>query len=631
MIKRLLHFIFGFLLCAFAASVGMLAYISQNPIIQVHKQEPESVVYPSIVLDDEQNEIARFQLERQEYRAIDQIPQHVIEAFIAAEDHMFFSHVGISFKGIVRSLFVNLYYRRRVQGASTITQQLVRLLYLDSHKTIWRKIKEQMVALLIERQLSKHQIMELYLNQVYFGCGIYGVQAAAKRFWDKSIHEVSIDQAAALAAIMKSPQRYCPLTHPLSCQQRRNVVLHSMLQCGFINQETYDQALKTELIIMQNESSVQFGHVKEAIRAFVEQLVGRELLYKGGLVIQTTINKTIQEKSYQEFKKHIDTLRKKMLPEIDGGFLCMETKTGQIKAWIGGYDFNVSQFDRANQAKRQIGSIFKPLVYAAAIEQGAQFYNTHIDEPFELSFGKSIWRPENYSNQFDGQMTLAYALAHSNNIVTIKTLLGIGTQRIIELARKCHISAELQPYPSLALGCLDGTLKEAVGMFNIFANDGCYVQPHVVRWIKDKWGTKIYKSQVEQECVLSPIVAGQVSKILNIRLEKIRKKAPHLLKSQAIGKTGTTNDCRSCWFLGSTPDYTTGTYIGCDDNRSLGRHIYGSQVAFPHWLSVQQYLPNVTTSFAFDPSLKEMWIHQKTGLRCKSNDPHAIPILIHEN
>ncbi len=630
MFFRFFSYLIGVLFCCFAFLLGVLFFFLIYPTIDVASLQNDIQARPSIVLDDGGNELTRFQIERCDPVEFAAIPEHVIQAFLAAEDRSFFHHAGISFRGIVRSLFVNVYYAKRVQGASTITQQLVRLLYFDSRKTFVRKIKEQVVAILLERQLSKHQIMELYLNHVYFGCGIYGIGAAAKRFWGKSIDQLSVDQAAVLAAIMKSPQNYCPLLFPLSCQHRRNVILNSMLQCKFISREQCEHAVKQEIGIVDH-STMNAPHAKEWIRYFVEKEFGRDTLYRGGLVIQTTLNSAMQKGAVEEFKKHIAQLRVKMMPEIDGALICMHVKSGEIKALVGGYDFAVSQFDRAHSAYRQFGSIFKPLVYAAALENGVQLFETEVDEPFELVQENSVWKPDNFSNTFNGQMTLAYALSHSNNIVTIKTLLKIGVQKVVNVAQRFNLAAKILPYPSLALGCVDGTLKEAVGMFNVFANNGIYVEPHLIRWIKNSVGTKIWKMKIEPNRVLSSKVNDQVAKVLGLSMERLKKRFPDVLDCSAIGKTGTHDKCRSCWFTGSTPSYTTGIYIGCDDNRSLGRNVFGSKTAFPLWLHVQQKLPNEKKQFTVDPSLQQITIHEKTGKRCAQNDLGAIDIFIDRN
>jgi penicillin-binding protein 1A len=627
---RFLSIFFIFVGSLVGLTFGCFVFISSYPWIDTSLLQHETNVRPSILLDDEGNEWARFQIDKKEPLTITAVPDHVIQAFIAAEDRSFFKHTGISWRGIVRSFLVNLYHLKKMQGASTITQQLVRMLYFDPQKTFARKLKEQVVSLLLEQQLTKHQILELYLNNVYFGCGIYGIQAASQRFWNCSVQELTIDQAAALAAIMKSPGQYCPLLFPLSCQERRNIVLNAMRECNFISSDACQDLIKHPLVLAQ-PPELYAPHAREWIRGFVESIVGREQLYKGGLVIQTTLNLELQKVAQKEFEQRIQHVRTTMIPEIDGGLIVMEGASGEIKALIGGYDFASSKFDRASCAHRQFGSIFKPLVFAAAAQKGIQFNEVEVDEPFELLSGNNMWRPQNFSNEFDGPMTLAYALSHSNNITTIKTLLRIGAAPVAQLARECGIKSYIHEFPSLALGCIDGTLKEAAGMFNIFSQHGMYHEPHLVSWIKDQWGTKIWKVQPEKKQIVSSLVSGQVAHVLGLSLERLKKRFPELLQSDAIGKTGTagTSDkCFSCWFIGSTPTHTTGIYMGCDDNRSLGRHIYGSGMAFPLWLTMQKYIPCTQKSFKYDPELKKKYIHEKTGSPCDAHDPHATSILI---
>ena len=451
---------------------------------------------PTIVLDDQGNEWARFQLDRREPIPLAAMPSQLINAFLAAEDWNFFAHNGISFKGIVRSLVVNLYHGKKMQGASTITQQLVRLLFLDARKTMGRKLKEQLYAILVEQQFTKEQILQLYLNNVYFGCGIYGVQAACHRFWNKDVADISVSQAATLAGVMRSPAQYCPLLCPLSSQNRRNVILSQMRKLNFISQDEYDQARAVPLTLV-NAPETQVGlHAKEMVRQFLEELVGKEQLYSGGLTVHTTLNCSLQQHAEQEFVKQVKKLRKEFFENLDGALISIEGATGEIKALVGGVDFATSSFNRAIQARRQAGSIIKPILYAAAVAQGMSFADTEIDEPMEIVQEGNVWAPQNYNHRFSGQMTLAYALSHSNNMVAIKTLLKIGPPAVVALATACGIRGPLYPYPSLALGCVDVTLKEAVAAFNVFAHNGIYVEPHIIRSVKDQWGKKIFKAEV---------------------------------------------------------------------------------------------------------------------------------------
>lgn len=617
-----------FFLCA-SFALGALFFVVHNKCINFSVLEHYNPGSPSILLDDQGNEWARFQLDRRHPIKLEQMPDHLIKAFIAAEDWSFFTHSGLSYKGILRSILVNIYHGRRVQGASTITQQLVRLLFFEANKTFTRKLKEQLFALLVERQFTKEQILETYLNHVCFGCGIYGVEAACQRFWGKHAYDISLDESAVLAAIMRSPRRYCPITHPLSAQRRRNVVLNSMRKLRFINEEQYQQATQVVVEVRQPDATGMAPHLKETMRIFLEDMVGKATLYTGGMTIQTTLNQDIQQKAERSFHEQMMQLRENLFSDVDGALISVDTKTGAIKSLIGGFSFAVSQFNRALQARRQVGSIFKPILYASAIDVGMSFVDTDIDEEFHMKQGGTTWSPNNFNMKFAGQMTLANALSRSNNIIAIKTLLKVGIPKVISAAKACHLRGPFPPYPSLALGCVDATLKEMAGMFNIFANDGVYVQPHYIKWVKNKWGTKIWKYASAKERVFSSRVTGQVSKALSLGLQRVRWMMPQKwVDGDAISKTGTTNDSRTCWFVGSTPELTTAVYVGCDDNRSMGRNVYPIRTTFPIWMGLNRELKLTQKKFMYDPSLREVLIDEKTGELVSSRGRGIIEILV---
>jgi penicillin-binding protein 1A len=604
----------AFIFVSFAFCLGAFFFIVQNKCIDFSALDLYQTNRPSIVLDADGNEWTRFQLDRREPISYDQIPKPLVQAFIAAEDWKFFHHHGLSIKGIIRSLLINMYHGRKVQGASTITQQLVRLLFFDAKKTFIRKFKEQMYAILVEQQYTKEQIMQAYLNHAYFGCGIYGVEAASQRFWGKHAIDLSLDECATLAGIVQLPEGYCPLMYPLSAQKRRNIVLNNMHKLGFITTQEYQQAKATPVCVKKYNDDVQAAYFKDAIRGFLEPIVGKEALYCGGLVIQSTMSRYEQRVAERVFQEQCKNMRATICKDIDGAVLVMDSKSGAIKAMVGGYDYGSSKFNRALQAKRQLGSVFKPIVYAAAIQAGFSFADTEVDEPIEMTLGSQQWSPHNWDHRFLGRITLASALSRSNNIVAIKMFLKVGAESIIELAKKCHIEGVMHPYPSLALGCVDVTVKEAIGAFNIFANNGVYVEPHYIEWVKDRWGTKIWYHTPKIEQVLPTVVSGKVSKVLAIGIERIRRimYKGKWLSSEAISKTGTTNESRTCWFVGSTPSTTTAVYIGCDDNRSMGS-VYPNRTAFPIWREIHEALSDKKTSFDYDPRLKAVYINECTG------------------
>lgn len=622
--------LFFFIICFFfSCAAGVAYFLLSNPWIDVSILEEYDPGKPTILLDDTGKEWARFQLDRREPISFLHIPDHVVEAFLSAEDWYFYSHYGISWKGIMRSLLVNVWHRKKVQGASTITQQLVKLLFFDLKKTFSRKLKEQLYAVVIEQQYTKEQILELYLNQVYFGCGIYGVQAAAERFWGIPASDLSLDQAATLAGVIKNPLAYCPLLNPDLSEQRRNTVLHSMKKRAVISEEAYEDAVAVPLTIKERKDDSSAPHLKEQIRLFLEELVGKKVLYTGGLTVQTTLNKQMQRIAEAEFKKQIVHLRKELKKQVDGGSISFEVQTGKIKALVGGFDFKHSAFNRVFQAKRQLGSVFKPVVYAAAMEQGMRFSDVEIDEPVQIVQGNSTWSPRNFNHEFNGAITRAYALSRSNNIVTIKTLLDAGIAKVVEMAKRCHLPGPFNAYPSLALGCIDATLQEAASMINIFANNGVYVAPYSINWVKDCSGKKIYKNASSKERVMSAPVASQVAKVLMLGLKRVYKWFSHQwFEGEALSKTGTTNESRTCWYIGSTPTITTAVYIGCDDNQPLGKNVYPVSTAFPIWLGFNRVITSPVKQFIFDPSLRSVYINECSGAISSPEQEGTIEILV---
>ncbi|OGB86634.1 hypothetical protein A3J41_03495 [candidate division TM6 bacterium RIFCSPHIGHO2_12_FULL_38_8] len=610
-------------------SAGAICFFLHNHTIDFSSLQQDAHAKPSILLDQHGQEWGRFQLDKRKYVLLEAMPVHLVQAFLVTEDRTFFEHPGISFRGILRSMLVNLYSGKKVQGASTITQQLVRLLFFESKKTFSRKLKEQIYAILVERQWSKEQILEAYLNNVYFGYGIYGVQAAAQRFWGKDIADISLDQACVLASIMKSPHKYSPIHAVQKVTKRRNMILNMMKTHDMISREQFLQAIDASIVIKDPETNLLAPHLKETIRIFLENLFGRQMLYTGGLTIQTTIDIGMQQASQQAFAAHIAKLRSCLHENIDGGLISLDSKTGQIRAMIGGYDFKKSKFNRALQAYRQMGSIFKVFVYAAALEHGLKMSDVDIDEPLEMVQNGMLWSPGNYNDKFLGPMTHAYALSHSNNILSIKALLNVGVHQVIEMAQRCHIVSPMKPYPSLALGCVDGTLLEMVGSFNVMVNHGKYVQPYFISWVKNLLGQKIYKAKTCQEQVLDSAIAGCIARVLTFGIERLKNlnNSPWF-GGDALGKTGTTNDSRTCWFCGATPELTTAIYIGCDGNESLGHNVYGSRTAFPIWFQFHEKIAKAPTTFYYDPKLRERSIHWITGQPSQDfSNPDVVTLL----
>lgn len=623
---RILSYILIIFICITCFLCGSIFFLAHYPLIDISALEQPIRAQPSIVLDDKGDEWTRFQLDRREPILLQHMPKHLINAFIATEDHDFFQHSGISWRGIVRSLWVNIRKGRFVQGASTITQQLVRLTFLSHEKTFTRKIKEQLTSFIIEYQCTKEQILETYINIIYCGAGTYGAQAAAQRFWKKNVDQLSLAQCALLAGLAQSPSNYCPMyeKNQERCLTRRNLVLSRMLHHDVITQKEYDTAIKEPLNVHMEKDQTLAPHAREMVRQHLEQLVGRDRLYAGGLIIKTTLNQKIQKQAERTFKRGISVVRPKA--PLDGALIMLDASNAAIKALVGGYDFEESQFNRATQAQRQIGSIFKTFVYATALQQGSNLTQLEVDEP--LTSIKN-WDPHNVHKRFEGPMTLAWALATSNNIIAIKTFLKVGAEAVIKLAQACHIPGPFVPYPSLALGCTECSVLQATAAYATLVNQGNYQEPYLIEWVKDSWGTKLWKHEAISEQVLSPAISSQLVQALQLvpSLLKHRYSKPWV-DVESIGKTGTTNKMTNCWYMGATPNYVTGIYIGCDDNRSLQGIVSSTQTVVPMWLELNKNIVHAQKNFYLDPYLKMVHIHPRTGEMLAKHEPKGIDILI---
>jgi len=591
---------------------GALIYIAHYPWIDISVLSQLHQTPPSVVLDDEGNKLYIFQRDQREYISLSTIPQHVQNAFIATEDRQFYTHIGLSWVGIVRSLVYNVYYGRKAQGASTITQQLVRLLFFDQQKTFSRKIKEQFLAIIVEQQYSKEQILELYLNTLYFGAGIRGINAAAQNIFGKHVSELSVEEGATLAGIVRSPARYCPLLHAERARKRRNLVLSLLHTTGHISNEEMYSLQKTPLILAPSYHT-NTSHLKELIRRTLEEQFGRTALYTQGLVIKTTINQAMQETAEQIFHKHVTELRKVFDVPLDGSLVCLEITTGSIKALVGGYDYRQSQFNRATQSYRQLGSTLKPLIYAAALENGMHIQDVIKDEPWSSMDHGTLWQPSNVNHQFAGPITRAQALITSNNIVAIKTLLELGISRCITYIQRCGIRTSINPYPSLALGCIDVTTIETAGMFNVFANQGVYVPPHYISWVKDAAGKTLWTYRPEYVSVFSWNTCSTIISVLRHVVERWQNFLNlEPLSCEGIGKTGTTNDARTCRIAGSTPSWTTVICLGADDNQPLAG-MYSTRSALPLWHAFNNAIAQPKSRFSYAPTTQFSRIDPITG------------------
>jgi penicillin-binding protein 1A len=560
--------------------------------------------------------IADFGIEKRQSTSLARIPPHLRNAVIAVEDQNFYLHFGIDPTGILRALIVDIRLGRMAQGGSTITQQLARNLFLTMSREVSRKIREAILALQIERSYTKEQILELYLNQIYLGHGAYGVEEASQFYFGKHVENLDLAECALLAALPKAPNNYSPRQNPKAARGRRNIVLQLMYQEGFITREQCIEA-KLEPIILTSSTARQTTlapYFSEYVRQQLMDRYGYDAVYKGGLKVYTTLDLDMQVAAEAAIAKHLKALdkthRKKAnargggegLPEdllaareagivpedvatdvAQAALVAIDPSTGEIRAMVGGRDFKKSEFNRASQARRQPGSGFKPIIWAAAFESGMTPSDRIIDAPVIFHFRDKVWKPQNYEEEFYGPTTLREALEHSRNIVSIRLLGKIGVAPAIRLARKMGIKQYLQPNLTLALGSTGVTPLEMTSSYATLAGGGIYREPIAILKIVGPDGHTIEEKRPRETIALSEQTAYVTTSVMQGVIRRGTGWRARKLGRPAAGKTGTTNDCTDAWFVGFTPELATGVWVGFDDMRTLGKKETGGKVASPIW------------------------------------------------
>lgn len=499
---------------------------------------------------------------------LDRIPVELRRAILAIEDTQFYKHPGVDPIAIVRAFLANLRAGERVQGASTITQQLARTLFLTREKTAARKIQEIVLAFVLEARFSKNKILELYLNRIYLGSGAYGVEAAANTYFGKSVSELTLAESATIAGLPRAPSVYDPYRNPKLATKRRNRVLDRMDEVGFIKSGMVEQAKETPIRLARRRGGVA-PYFADYVRDLLVDRLGANLVFKGGLRVHTTLDLSMQRAAQDALGRN------------QGAIVAVDPNTGEIRAMVGGRDFIESQFNRAVRAFRQPGSAFKPFVYAAALESGQQENSILQDIP--RSFGD--YQPENFHSEYWGTATMKHALALSLNSATVWLLDQIGVGRAIEMARRLGINNLVPQDRNLALA-LGGLTKgvtplEMAGAFAPFANGGYRVAPKaIVRVVDARGRVWVDQSDVQRERVLDPTIAYQMTDMMRAVLTKGTAKSSGIGRP-AAGKTGTTNDVINAWFVGYTPDLVASIYIGNDDRTPVAGG--GGRLAAPTW------------------------------------------------
>jgi penicillin-binding protein 1A len=676
----------------------MLWYYAQDlpDLGQLQNYQPSLVTQ---VYSSDKRLIGQFFIERRILTPLAQIPEHLRRAVIAVEDVRFFEHPGLDYIGILRAAWTNVRRGGKVEGASTITQQLARSLFLSSERTFDRKVRELVVAYKMELVSSKEQILETYLNQIYFGQGAYGVAAAAQSYFGKDLAALTVAEAAFLAGLPKSPNHFSPFKNYARAKKRQEHVLARMEEAGFITAEQREEALAEPLSFRRPGSEQTAPYFVEYVRQLLIAKYGETMVYKGGLQIMTTLNLDMQRAAEAAFKaglKEIDKrqgwrgpLRRvdpsslapgtlpvvttdqplavgdereavvtkagkdlfwvqvgdvtaKLLfddmawakrrvtgpdvvkdavvtanlkqvlkpgdvievrvkkiekeqifvqldqtPLVEGGLIAIEPAQGAIRAMIGGYDFNRSEYNRAVQAHRQPGSAFKPIIYATAVNQGMSPASVVLDAPvvYEQVEEEKTWRPENYGKRFHGMVSLRDALAQSHNLATVRLLDKVGIKNVVDFSRQIGITSPLAADLSLGLGSSSVGLMELTSAYGVFLNQGSRAEPFAILSVLDNGGKVLEQQEPKPQEVISKETAYLITNMMEDVVQKGTGQAAKTLGRPVAGKTGTTNEFINAWFIGGTPNLVVGTFVGFDDRRTLGETESGAHAALPIWIN----------------------------------------------
>ena len=695
--------------------------------------------------------IAEYALQKRLFVPYDSIPKIVVNSFLSAEDKNFFTHPGIDAKGILRAIIKNLRnisQNKRLEGASTITQQVAKNFLLTNEVSLKRKIKEAILAFRIERAYSKERILELYLNQIYLGQGTYGIAAASLEYFDKSIKELTYPDAALLAALPKAPSKYNPYKYPDVGKFRRDLVLKNLEENNFISKKDLIKFKETNLNLKKRKIEIvnEANSYTEEVRRSVKENYGFEKLYSQGLSIKTPLNIDYQIQAIKSLRKGIEDYDRrhgwrgpitnklkngnwknkidefkldptlkwkfaeileineteinfkiinqneknsieklyfknlkwslpknktissihsigdiifvkkeknlwklKQYPKVNGGIIALDPFTGDVKALVGGFNFKSSEFNRVTQAKRQPGSAFKPIVYAAALENGFSPNSIILDAPFVESQGVGLknWKPENYGKKFYGPTTLRKGIEYSRNLMTVRIAKILGLDKILDLSKKLDIYNEIPELLSVSLGAAETTLINLTAAYASFVNGGKKVNPNLISRIQDRRGKTIFQIQTRKclgcdkfidqsidypkientnKRVFSEATAYQMVTILSGAVERGTAKKLKSLNVPLAGKTGTTNDNYDAWFIGFSSNLVVGVYIGFDNPRTLGKFETGSKAALP-------IFKNFIENSLFEDDFNDFQIPEKiyltslnydTGLKSSANDEKTI-------
>jgi penicillin-binding protein 1A len=566
LLRRLFYWGFVLGLWALIAGIGVLVWVGMHlpPIesLEIPKRPPSV-----LILGETGTTLATRGDMGGAAVPIGELPDYVPKAFIAIEDRRFYSHHGVDPLGIARALVHDVLRRGSAQGGSTLTQQLAKNLFLTQERTVSRKLQEVVLALWLEHKFSKKEILELYLNRVYFGAGAYGVEGASQRYFGKSARKLTLPEAAMLAGLVQSPSRLAPSHNPDGAERRAAVVVADMAEQGMISADAAKLALAHPARAMQTAGAGSVNYVADWVMDAVDDLIGK---FDTDIVVQTTIDPALQSAAEQALVETLNAKGEKL--NIGQGALVSMTPDGVVRALVGGRNYGDSQFNRAIDAKRQPGSSFKPFVYLTALERGLTPDSVRDDAPISVKG----WKPENFEHEYMGPVTLTQALANSLNTVSVRLTLEEGPEAVVRTAYRLGITSMLAPNASIALGTSEVSPLEMVTAYATFANGGLAVSPHVVERIKSADGKILYdRTQQPLGRIVDPRYVGMMNTMMQQVLISGTARSASLPGWQAAGKTGTSQDFRDAWFIGFTSHLVTGIWLGNDDNTPTKRAVGG--------------------------------------------------------
>ena len=591
------------------ALVGLI-FVYSVDIPQVDDLGSYRPISNTVLYDDEGRAFGSFALQRRMIAKYENYPKVLYDAVLSIEDKNFERHPGFEVWRMMIAACHDLRSGANSQGASTLTMQLARNLFLSAERTYTRKVREIMLAVQIERHFTKAQIFTLYANQIYLGHGVYGFATGAEFYFGKSVNDLTLEEAAMLAALPKAPNDYSPIRNPQRALRRRNLVIESMAASGKISAAEAAAAERTPLLLQVHDDPNSVApYFVEEVRQYLEKKYGTEQVHEAGLRVYTTLNIDLQKaannavlgglagyESRHEWRAHLlnksvgarsgdDGVRR--LEEesgVQGALVAIDNATGEVKAMVGGRDFKQSKFNRATQALRQVGSSFKPYVYTAAIDQGAAPDDAVLDVPSTFMTASGPYSPHNYDAKFEGPITLMHALADSRNIPAVRLAQQLGMKTVIGYARRFGINERIPPYLPIALGAVELNLLEHTSAYSAFPNDGMRAIPHYIVKVTDYDGRILEQNYTAVQSVVSRRTARVMTSMLRDAVLHGTGVAAGRLKYPVAGKTGTTNNFTDAWFVGFSPSLTCGVWVGFDAKNTLGNKETGARAALPIWV-----------------------------------------------